>query len=132
MTLAILGCFYLNAAAKKTPAQTPKKSTEAPDKIAQKSFRKKAIVKDTVVMNFKVCKSDNGYAICGEAPGNSNSTYEEPQKPVKHPVYEEAKSDVIVLKSVPLPPKIKYPMDKPGPETQSGAWIGVCSWNGIW
>lgn len=119
--LALIGFFCFNAAAQ-----------NAHHKIVKTTYRKKAIVKDTVIMNFKVCKSDNGYAICGEAPGNNNSTYEEPQKPQKHPAYEESKSDVIILKGIPEVPKVQFPLNKPGPETQSGAWIGISSWNGIW
>ena len=121
LALVIIGTFYINAVAQKTNHKVPHLMSH-----------KKAVVKDTVIMNFRVCKSDNGHAICGEAPGNNNSTFEEPQKPEKHPVYEADRSDVITLKGKPEVPKVKFPMDKPGPETQSGTWIGVCSWNGIW
>ena len=121
IALAIAGFFYLNANAQKTH-----------NKLTKISRHKKAVIRGTVIYNFKVCKSDNGYAICGENPGNNNSTFEEPQKQIKHPVYEESRMDMIVLKGIAVPPKVTFPMDKPGPETQSGAWIGICSWNGIW
>ena len=124
MALAISGFFYLNAGAQTTH-----------NKVVKKHAKIKCILKvakDTVAMNFKVCKSDNGYAICGENPGNNNSTFEEPVKPRKYPAYEESKSNVIELKGKPEVPKITFPMTKPGPETQSGAWFGISSWNGIW
>ena len=61
LALVIIGTFYINAVAQKTNHKVPHLMSH-----------KKAVVKDTVIMNFRVCKSDNGYAICGEAPGNNN------------------------------------------------------------
>jgi hypothetical protein len=127
----MIGCFYLNANAQNKHAHTKKTLLGGQHKTTRTFSHRKA-VKDTVVMNFRVCKSDKGYAICGETAGTNNSTYEEPPVPKKYPVYEAAKSDVIVLKGVPDGPKVPFPMNKPGPETQSGAWFGINSWNGIW
>lgn len=122
IVLAIIGSININAAAQNTH-----------HKIVKKTGRIKGILKDTaVVMNFKVCKSDNGYVICGETPGSNNSTFEEPVKPRNYPVYEASKSDVIMLKGKPEVPKVPFPLTKPGPETQSGAWFGINSWNGVW
>ena len=121
MILAVTILLTIHAAAQTTHKHTGKIT-----------MHKKTPVKDTVIMNFKVCKSDNGYAICGQNPGNTNSTFEEPPKPRKHPVYEDCKANVIVLKGVPSLPKVAFPLDKPGPETQSGAFLGISSWNGLW
>jgi len=122
IALTIMWCFCFNANAQSIHHKTVKKTG-----------RIKGILKDTVVvMNFKVCKSDNGYMICGETPGSNNSTFEEPVKPKKEPLYEPSKSDVIMLKGLPAVPKVPFPMTTPGPEIQSGAWFGINSWNGVW
>ncbi len=122
IALTIMGCFCFNTNAQNIHHKTLKKTG-----------RIKCILKDTaVVMNFKVCKGDNGYMICGETPSSNNSTFAEPVRPKKDPPYETSKTDVITLKGVPAVPKVPFPLTIPGPETQSGAWFGVNSWNGVW
>ena len=102
-------------------------------KTIRKTGHIKGILKDTAaVMNFKVCKNDYGYVICSETPNSNNSTFGAPVKAKKYPVYEAPKSEVIILKGKPEVPKVQFPMTKPGPEIQSGAWLGVESWNGVW
>jgi hypothetical protein len=120
IALLITGLFCLTAVAKKPSAS-----------IAGISHRKKA-AKDTVVMNFHVCKNNVGYTICGQAPTSGNSTYPLPaHKPEYTPDYEKDIA-AIVLRGIPEIPKVKFPYDKLGPETQSGAFVGICSWNGAW
>ncbi len=112
--------FCFNAGAKKPSAG-----------ITGIAHRKK-VAKDTVAMNFKVCKNNIGYTICGEAPTAENSTYREPaHKPEYTPDYEKSVA-AIILRGIPEIPKVKFPYDKLGPETQSGAFVGICSWNGAW
>ena len=92
----------------------------------------KKAAKDTMAVNFKVCKNDIGYTICGEIPTLANSTYREPaHKPEYTPDYETDIATIILL-GIPEIPKVKLPCDKPGPETQSGEIAGICSWNGAW
>ena len=89
--------------------------------------------KDTVAMNFKVCKNDIGYTICGQAPSAQNTTYALPvYKTVQHPAYEPDRGVIIVLPGITDVPKVKYPYNQPGPTAESGAFIGVNSWNGAW
>ena len=115
--LTILGFFYVSAFGKK------------PSSIAT---RKKA-ARDTVIMNFKVCKNDIGYSICGQPVSATNTTFRmQPQKAEYQPDYEKDRAMIIVLKGIPVPPKVKFPYDGEGPETQCGEWIGICSWNGLW
>ena len=120
IALLITSLFCLTAVAKKPSAG-----------IVGISHRKKA-AKDTVVMNFRVCKNNVGYTICDQAPTSENSTYHEPaHKPEYTPDYEKNIA-AIVLRGIPEIPKVKFPCDKLGPETQSGAFVGICSWNGAW
>lgn len=94
--------------------------------------RKKA-AKDTVINNFKVCKNDAGYTICGQSRAAHNSTYALPvYKPAHHPAYEADRGVIIVLPGITEVPKVKFPYDKPGPTAESGAFIGENTWNGMW
>ncbi len=120
VAILILGLSSLNAVAKKPSAG-----------IIGISHQRKA-AKDTAAVNFKVCKNDVGYSICGETPSLANSTYHEPaHKPEYTPDYEKDIA-AIILRGIPEIPKVKFPNDKPGPETQSGEIAGICSWNGAW
>ena len=113
----MLGFFYINATAKK------------PISIA---VRKKA-AKDTLVQNFKVCKNNIGYAVCGETPTFQNSTYPEPpHRPEYTPDYEKDRACVILLPGIPGTPKVIFPYDKEGPDTQSGEFVGISCWRGAW
>ena len=112
--------FCISAGAKKPSAS-----------IAGIAHRKKA-AKDTVVMNFRVCKNNAGYTICGQSPTMEKSTYRMPaHKPEYTPDYEKEVA-AIILRGIPEIPKVKLPYEKLGPETQSGAFVGICSWNGAW
>ena len=121
--LLLAGGVFFTAAAQK-PVHVHGKTTA----------RKKAPVKDTVIQNYKVCKSDKGYAICGENPGAYNTTFDqEPQKLVmEYPPYEINQANIILLPTVPVHISYRVPYDKPGPEEQSGPWADVYGWNGIW
>ena len=120
IAILITGVFSFNAMAKKPSVG-----------IIGAPHHKKAI-KDTVAVNFKVCKNDIGYTICGEAPSSANTTFREPaHKPEYTPDYEKDIA-AIILRGIPEIPKVKFPYDKLGPETQSGAFVGICSWNGAW
>ncbi len=96
------------------------------------AVRKKA-AKDTVVWNFKVCKNDIGYTVCGQPVAEHNTTYPlPPHGPEYQPDYEKDRATPIVLRGIPAVPKVKFPYDQESPETQSGEWVGICSWNGLW
>jgi len=87
------------------------------------------VVKD--IMNFKVCKNDAGYTICGQVPSAQNSTYALPvYRPAYNPAYEPDRGVIIVLPGIMEIPKVKFPYDQPGPTAESGAFIGINSWNG--
>ena len=121
MMLAIVGSCFLGATAKK-PAVS----------IAKTAGHKKA-TKEEPVQNFKVCKNDIGYTVCGQTPAFQNSTYREPVYRAKHaPDYETDAGVVIVLQGIMEIPKVIFPYNQPGPTAESGAFTGVNSWNGAW
>ena len=122
MTLVVMGFIFVSAKAQK-PAHKTGKITS----------RKKAPVKDTVIQNYKVCKDDKGYAICGETPGTANSTYsQESIYTPQYPAFETRPMDMILLPTTPVHTSYKIPYDQPGPDSQSGPWADVYGWNGIW
>ncbi len=94
---------------------------------------RKKVAKDTVVMNFKVCKNDAGYTICGQAPSAQNSTYSLPVYRSFHaPAYEPDRGVLIVLPGITEVPKVKFPYDKVGPTAESWEFTNTSPGDGMW